>query len=595
MLAADQSAALTMNSSAASSDHSIRARLDATLGNGNNAEQLMLEIVAICGSDANNAWAVLALVDQYYRRGRISDDVYRGVKFQIQRMALGHPVATTPAPTARAEVPKPKPVAAPAATTAAVPPPAAPSPTIRPGSVLRDRYVLEASLNYGGEDPVYRALDRYRADMPDHEQRVAVKFPKQPGEAHREFFRAQPLAHPNIARVLEFYREGELAYYTLELLNGKVLREALEELPATPLPMAQALTIVREVGAALVYAHEHNVVHGALDTSSVLITTDGKVHVMNFGSLQTESLQLEPRDDLNTLACLAYELLAGAHPFQGHSLIVARQLGLRAKRPPRLHRGQWRALQQGLAWSRKHKVLLVRDWLPRLEMQRAAIALPPLAELLATKPARRWSKTAIAAGIVAAGATAAVLLAFIDPDGFRAGYETLGTLAGSSGNAAGPAMPPPAAMAAPGSQSAVAASPIPARVSPVPAPNADTTTEPVVDNRPGRISFLTQSFMVPQEAAAASILVRRSSGTHGDIHFSWWTDSGSAKAGDDFMWSGNQHELIPDGQDSVTLLVPLVSAPRVPGKAEFYVSLGSPTGGASLGAISRVTVIVARP
>lgn len=589
-----------MNASVASTNSTTKNRLEAALNNGSNAEQLILDIVAICGNDTNATWEVLALVDQYYRRGRVSSEVFRGVRFQLQSLALGRPAAANAAP----QVPPPPPPKTPVAQ---------PAP-IRTGRVLRDRYVLESPIDYGSADSVYRALDRYRADLPELQQRVAVRFPKQAGGAHREFFRAQPLAHPNIARVLEFDRDGDLAYYTIELLQGKLLRDVLEELPTCPLPMAEALSIVRDVGAAVAYAHEHNVVHGALDTKSVFISSDGRVRVLNFDSSLTEALRPEPRDDLNALASLAYELLAGRQPFQGHSLTVARQLGLRAKRPSGLSGPQWRALQQGLAWSRKHKVLQVKDWLPQLELQRAAATLPPLAELLATKPRSGWSMTALAVYLLAAATATLVAVAVIDPPALRAGYARLHATAVTPANRA-PAAAVAASRAAeaavaPPSEPEIAANPAPIRVNAVrisvPAatvtdnPSGDTPvaaadTAPAADERPGRISFLTDSFIVPEEAAAARIMVRRSSGIHGDISFSWWTENGSAKAGEDFIVTGNQHEVIPDGVDSLALLVPLISTPRPPGRAEFYVSLGSPSGGATLGGIPRVTVIVERP
>jgi hypothetical protein len=382
--------------------------------------------------------------------------------------------------------------------------------------------------------------------------------------------------------------------------------------------MSQALAIVRELGAALVYAHEHNVVHGAFDSASVMITTEGKVRVLNFGSVASEGLQPEPRDDLNALACLAYELLAGKHPFQGHSLTVARQLGLRAKRPSQLNRRQWRALQQGLALSRKKKMLLLKDWLPRLELQRAAPTLPPLAELLTNTPRRPWGGASITLIAIALGALAVAVLALVDPTGFRERATGLGQglqslLTHTPHRTATPVSavsPEPAEqIATPELPVAATAAPLrasPARLSPPAtdraaetpdAPAADTPPEgePVaVDERPGHIGFLTDRFIVPQEAAAARVLVGRSSGQRGDIGFSWWTENGSASAGADFMSPGVKHEVIPDGQDSISVFVPLVSAPRAPGTADFYVVLGDPTGGATLGRISRLRVVVER-
>lgn len=639
---------------------SVANRLEAALLSGRSTEQAMRDIVDICDSDPDAPWEVLSLLDQYYRRGRISDATFRAVNSQIQRLAVGGPagraatraslrdgasanrgpavpaaehrpasyIATTAVAssdvTERSELP-----ALPVSPVPPVPPrqfaaiaeqmfsdepavgwrdgDARPTeerlaPTHRAmaaGTVLSERYVLEAPIDYGTTDTVYRAIDHFRAEFPLDEQRVAVKFPVG-ADAHRRFFRAQPLAHPNIARVLECGRSGGIDFYTLEFQRGKLLRDLLKEM-AEPLQRRHALHVVREVGAAVVYAHEHGLVHGALDPKNILITRDGAVRVLNFDASPAQ--QADARHDLHALACIAYESIAGKKPFPGHDAISARQAGLKPKRPPGLGSRQWRALKQGLAWSPGMKRLTVKEWLPRLELERAAARLPPLSHLMTQKAPRRVSPVMTSAVVTAAILALALAFTFMDvprflgkrkapptpvlvPDAAAATVPVLSATAGNvpesaqgniqgniQGNVQGNAHGSAQAIASPvRSESARA---------------AEATH--AVSERPGRIGFAAESMSVPPDAPAARIVVRRTAGTGGDVGFSWWTENGSARAGEDYISLGTKQMIIPDGEDSVTLFVPLV-APNAPGRSDFSVVLGQPTGGATLGGISRVTV-----
>jgi hypothetical protein len=639
---------------------SVASRLEAALLGGGDTETALRDVAAICGSDADAHWEVLALVDQYYRRGRISDATFRAINTQVQRMAIGGPMLRMPKPDATpgrapaatavnatgahssaAAVKRPAPagarMGASASATGAHPvrfqatgaqpigtrppgnlateahaistlatgahaasarPATRPTPVsaaepaahaapemavaspsyLGPGSVLVDRYVIEAPIDYGTADAVYRAVDRFRADMPHEDQRVAVKIPVNAAEAHRQFFRAQEMTQHNVARVLECGPAGPLSFYTLEFHRGKLLRDVLRELKE-PLPKPFALSIVREVGAAIVYAHGIGIVHGRLDTSSVLITIDGGVRVLNFDALPAEPPP-EPRHDLHSLACTAYELLAGKPPFPERDATAARQKGARAKRPPGLRYRPWRTLRQGLAWSSRQRSPSVKEWLSQIELERAAPTLPPLARLLAAPPQRRWRGVAITAAVAATVVASVLVLTLFDGSGPPARIVPAADTAAivptaSAASAAATPDAPPAA--------------IPAAANPVGDAKSVAITAPAVAG-PGRIGFMGASLTVPQDAAAARVVVHRIGGTRGDIGFDWWTEDGSARAGEDFVTFGTRHMTIADGKDSVTLFVPLVAPASHPGRTDFYVVLGGPTGGAGLGTNTRTVV-----
>jgi serine/threonine protein kinase len=191
----------------------------------------------------------------------------------------------------------------------------------------------------------------------------------------------------------------------MELLEGEHLGALLGRAQDHPLPQTYAWSIVGAMGAALAHAHSRNVVHGDVSPKNVMITRDGEVRVLDFGSSSLgqglaaaatamadsfaatpayascevlEGQKPEPRDDLYALACLAYELLAGEHPFRGKRSTEARDLGRTPRRPPGVNFMRWRTLQRGLAWTRAERSMSVREWLGNLGLEPQPERLPTL-------------------------------------------------------------------------------------------------------------------------------------------------------------------------------------------------------------------------
>src|ERR1700690_3249148 len=255
------------------------------------------------------------------------------------------------------------------------------------GRVLRNRYVLESLLGSGGMGTVFKAMDRYRCDLPEGNRHVAIKFlndetgnrPKILSNLRREFYCAQALSHRSILKVYELDRDEDFEFFTMELLEGKPLSEALKKSRLLAISMPNVWAMIREIGAGLTHAHARNVVHGDLKPQNIMITNSGDLRILDFGSARTpahqrsstggarkvtltpayaccellEGQEADPRDDLYALACVAYELLAGEHPFQGRRSTEARDLGLTPRRLPGLTRRQWQTLVMGLSWCRE--------------------------------------------------------------------------------------------------------------------------------------------------------------------------------------------------------------------------------------------------
>jgi hypothetical protein len=131
----------------------------------------------------------------------------------------------------------------------------------------------------------------------------------------RDFARLRTLEHPNIARLLELGSNGEHYYVTAERIDGEPLREVLNHLQPERPEVAEADDIVRTVGSALVYAHEHGIAHGDVRAENVLVTMDRRYLLTNFLARRIAKVAARPPrpgDDLKGLARLAAELYTGS-------------------------------------------------------------------------------------------------------------------------------------------------------------------------------------------------------------------------------------------------------------------------------------------
>ncbi len=208
------------------------------------------------------------------------------------------------------------------------------------------RYRLLETLGRGGMGVVYRAHD------PELDREVAVKALSAAllveGEEREEFlerFRrearaAARLSHPGIVAVHDagLDEASGTPYLVMELVPGVTLHTVLREQGA--LPVAQALEIVGEVGAALAEAHRAGIVHRDVKPGNVLLDVRGRARLADFGIARLPGSELtragaglgtpgyaapevvrggvaDARSDLFSLAALAYALLTGRRPFDG--------------------------------------------------------------------------------------------------------------------------------------------------------------------------------------------------------------------------------------------------------------------------------------
>ena len=381
-------------------------------------------------SPEDAGWELLSLVDQYYRRGKMSSDSYRSLKSRLQGALLGQdhelsdslPAVRNSTSAVRSgapripSAPRPKPPA-PAAAREPREPTRKSAPALVAGDVLRDRYRLQGLLATGATGFIYEAID-LSCLGPGGSQKVAIKVlrervtqsPEMLGHLRRQFQCLRSLSHPNIVRVHDYDHDGDIAFITMECLSGSTLNHILAAHSAMAVERSHALTIIGCVGAALAYAHGRGVLHGDLSPGNIFITIEGEIRVLDFSGArdsapwiaETEqgrhiaspsyaSCQLlegapaNVRDDVYAFACLSYILLTGKHPYQNLTGLAARAKRLRPRRPAGLTSQQWQALRSGLSFDQAQRPADIQEWLSRLNLP-AQTVFPKLPGLLAAQP-----------------------------------------------------------------------------------------------------------------------------------------------------------------------------------------------------------------
>lgn len=160
-----------------------------------------------------------------------------------------------------------------------------------PGTVLKERFVIEELIAEGGMGDVFKARDLRKQEAFDRNPYVAVKVLTQQVRQHpdawlalqREARKAQSLAHPNVLTVYDFDREGSNVFMTMEYLQGEPLSDLIEKVQPNGMDKTKALSIIEAIGEALKYAQRRGIVHCDLKPSNVFVTREGVVKVLDFG------------------------------------------------------------------------------------------------------------------------------------------------------------------------------------------------------------------------------------------------------------------------------------------------------------------------
>jgi serine/threonine protein kinase len=221
-----------------------------------------------------------------------------------------------------------------------MPAPPAPGPEYPVGHAL-GRYLIVGQIGQGGFGRIYAAHDR------DLHRIVALKVLAGPASEHRERLieearAATALNHPNIVTVYETITVDDYLAIVMEFVDGRSLRELLRV--ASPFLLQKVVRYGRQLAEALSTAHQAGITHRDVKPENILVRKDEYLKLVDFGLAthvlmtvpdsgaghlagtlryispeQLDGHAASPAADVFSLGLVLYEMITGAHPFQGKS------------------------------------------------------------------------------------------------------------------------------------------------------------------------------------------------------------------------------------------------------------------------------------
>jgi Tol biopolymer transport system component/predicted Ser/Thr protein kinase len=310
------------------------------------------------------------------------------------------------------------------------------------GTTLQ-HYRIVGRLGKGGMGEVYAAEDTKL------QRRVALKVlppematdPERLQRFQREARAIAALNHPNVVTIYSVEEADGVQFLTMELVEGKTLGDLI---PAGGLPLEELLRLAVPLVDAVAAAHQHGIVHRDLKPANVMLATDGRLKVLDFGlaklkpevattdttclamhSLtsphtivgtvaymspeQAEGRTVDHRSDIFSLGVVLYEMACGRRPFGGDSAFSlissiikdtpARLLDVKRSVPPSLDRIVTKALAKDPA-QRYQAALDLRNDLQEVQQQTAAGRV--VSNLVRVIVRSRWTgRLALAAALLA--------------------------------------------------------------------------------------------------------------------------------------------------------------------------------------------------
>ena len=222
-----------------------------------------------------------------------------------------------------------------------------------------DQFTIVKAIGHGAFSDVFLAED------PDGRQ-VVLKCPHESimGDVstfdrfRRELEISRHLQHPGIQRPIDFTSDRSRPYMVMEYIDGETLRAMLSR--EKKLSVEKAVDFGRQLASAMAYAHSQGVVHRDLKPENVLVTSDGKLVVTDFGVAfmagarrltwrwfstalgtpdymspeQIQGKRGDARTDVYAIGVMLYEMLAGRVPWEGDNALSVMSQHINAPVPP---------------------------------------------------------------------------------------------------------------------------------------------------------------------------------------------------------------------------------------------------------------------
>lgn len=418
--------------------NALEQRLQTQIDDVATSREIQAAFAALFDGNPGAESDVRTILERQYASGGLRAETYQLVR-QILDQTVSEHVPTEPGDLTEEDL-----TPDPFTDTAVLPgdsfSPAAPEDSLQVGSVLRDRFLLQEKVAGGSMGVVYKALDRRLAEVGGGSATVAIKVlaPRlsRNGNALRalqqEAAKGRCLSHPNIVRFIDLDRDDELYFIVMEWLEGRSLADILDDGRNNKIDSDTAFGIVRQVGQALDYAHRCGVVHADVKPGNIIITPEGQAKLFDFGVARVRQKQHAaqedfdpsvlnaktpiyssmqvltgedpvPADDVFSLGCLLYRLLAGYRAFGPRNAAEAAESGMEAQRIQGISQAQWAALRKSLAYSRVARFASVAEFLRALDGSTATTddtqSLPAAATSSSGFP---WVKTGLVLAVVAA-------------------------------------------------------------------------------------------------------------------------------------------------------------------------------------------------
>ncbi|RFU68810.1 Stk1 family PASTA domain-containing Ser/Thr kinase [Bacillus sp. V59.32b] len=225
------------------------------------------------------------------------------------------------------------------------------------GRRINGRYKLLDMVGGGGMANVYLARDMIL------EREVALKILRMDFSNDEEFIKrfdreaqsATSLAHSNIVSIYDVGEENDIYYIVMEYVKGMTLKQYIQK--HYPIPVEQALDIMKQTTDAIAHAHHNDIIHRDIKPHNILIDEDGNAKITDFGIAmalsstnitQTNAVlgsvhYLSPeqarggmankKSDIYSLGIVMFELMTGRLPFSGESAVSIALKHLQSETP----------------------------------------------------------------------------------------------------------------------------------------------------------------------------------------------------------------------------------------------------------------------